>query len=37
MQNSKMLKGYIYSILNAVIYGLMPLMATHIYAAQHGL
>lgn len=32
MKNSIMLKGYFYSILSAVIYGLMPLMATHIYA-----
>ncbi len=31
MQN-KMMKGYILSILSAVIYGLMPLMATYIYA-----
>lgn len=30
MQN-KMVKGYIFSILSAVIYGLMPLMAKHIY------
>ena len=28
----KLLKGYIFAILSAVIYGLMPLMATHIYA-----
>lgn len=27
-----MLKGYIFAILSAVIYGLMPLMASHIYA-----
>lgn len=28
----KMLKGYLCAILSAVIYGLMPLMASHIYA-----
>lgn len=28
----KTLKGYLFSILSAVIYGLMPLMASHIYA-----
>ncbi len=28
----KMLKGYLFAILSAVIYGLMPLMASHIYA-----
>ncbi len=33
MRKAKMLKGYFYSILSAIIYGLMPLMATHIYAA----
>ncbi len=33
MKNSRMFKGYVYSILSAVIYGLMPLMATHIYAS----
>lgn len=27
-----MLKGYLFAILSAVIYGLMPLMASHIYA-----
>ena len=27
-----MIKGYIFAILSAVIYGCMPLMATHIYA-----
>ncbi len=32
MKSTKMLQGYVYSILSAVIYGLMPLMATHIYA-----
>lgn len=28
----KTLKGYLFTILSAVIYGLMPLMASHIYA-----
>jgi len=28
----KTLKGYLFAILSAVIYGLMPLMASHIYA-----
>ena len=28
----KLLKGYLFAILSAVIYGLMPLMASHIYA-----
>ena len=28
----KMLKGYLFAIASAVIYGLMPLMASHIYA-----
>ena len=28
----KLLKGYIFAILSAVIYGLMPLMASYIYA-----
>lgn len=32
MTKSQMLKGYFYSVLSAVIYGSMPLMATHIYA-----
>lgn len=32
MANSQMFKGYFFSILSAVIYGSMPLMATHIYA-----
>ena len=31
MQN-KMVKGYMLSILSAVIYGLMPLMAKYIYS-----
>lgn len=31
MTKSNLLKGYVYSILSAVIYGSMPLMATHIY------
>lgn len=30
--NSKVLKGYLFAIISAVIYGCMPLMATHIYA-----
>ncbi len=30
--NSKMIKGYIFAILSAVIYGCMPLMANFIYA-----
>ena len=29
---SKILKGYTFAIISAVIYGCMPLMATHIYA-----
>lgn len=33
MQKSTMFKGYVYSILSAVIYGCMPLMAKHIYAS----
>lgn len=32
MAVQKVFRGYVYSILSAVIYGLMPLMATHIYA-----
>ena len=32
MAEQKVFRGYVYSILSAVIYGLMPLMATHIYA-----
>ena len=32
MAAQKVFRGYVYSILSAVIYGLMPLMATHIYA-----
>ncbi len=32
MQNSKLIKGYFFAILSAVIYGSMPLMAKHIYA-----
>lgn len=28
----KLLRGYLFAILSAVIYGLMPLMASHIYA-----
>ncbi|MBQ4118838.1 MAG: DMT family transporter [Clostridia bacterium] len=32
MQKSTMFKGYLYSILSAVIYGCMPLMSKHIYA-----
>lgn len=30
--NSKIIKGYAFAILSALIYGLMPLMAKHIYA-----
>lgn len=30
--NSKTLKGYLFAIISAVIYGCMPLMATYIYA-----
>lgn len=30
--NNKIIKGYIFAILSAVIYGLMPLMAKYIYA-----
>ncbi len=30
--NNKIVKGYIFAILSAVIYGLMPLMAKYIYA-----
>lgn len=30
--NQKTIKGYIYAILSAIIYGCMPLMAKHIYA-----
>lgn len=30
--NAKILKGYLFAIVSAVIYGCMPLMATHIYA-----
>ncbi len=33
MQKSTLFKGYIYTILSAVIYGCMPLMATNIYAS----
>ena len=29
---SKLIKGYIFAVLSAVIYGFMPLMAKHIYA-----
>ena len=32
MAAQNVFRGYVYSILSAVIYGLMPLMATHIYA-----
>ena len=32
MNRSKLLKGYIFVILSAVLYGLMPLMTTHIKA-----
>ena len=32
MNKMKMLKGYLFAIASAVIYGCMPLMATHIYA-----
>ena len=32
MKASKMLKGYLFAIISAVIYGCMPLMAKHIYA-----
>lgn len=32
MQKNKLLKGYIFVILSAVLYGLMPLMTTHIKA-----
>ena len=32
MQKSTLLKGYLFTILSAVIYGCMPLMAKHIYA-----
>lgn len=32
MKSKKFVQGYAYSVLSAVIYGLMPLMATHIYA-----
>lgn len=32
MNKTKMLKGYLFAIASAVIYGCMPLMATHIYA-----
>lgn len=31
MRNKKLLKGYAAAVLSAVIYGLMPLMATYIY------
>lgn len=31
--NKSLIKGYIFVILSAVIYGTMPLMATHIYAS----
>lgn len=31
MQKALLFRGYLYSILSAVIYGSMPLMATHIY------
>jgi len=32
MRTNKLLKGYIFAILSAVIYGLMPFMAKYIYA-----
>ena len=32
MKASQMVKGYIFAIISAVIYGCMPLMAKHIYA-----
>jgi len=32
MKASRMLKGYLFAIISAVIYGCMPLMAKHIYA-----
>ena len=32
MNKSKMLTGYIYAVVSAVIYGCMPLMANYIYA-----
>ena len=32
MQNKKILRGYLFVILSAVIFGLMPLMAKFIYA-----
>ncbi len=32
MNRSKLLKGYIFVILSAVLYGLMPLITTHIKA-----
>lgn len=32
MNKSKMLTGYIYAVVSAVIYGCMPLMASYIYA-----
>ena len=32
MQKSKLIKGYIFAVASAVIYGCMPLMAKYIYA-----
>ena len=32
MKNSTILRGYVYIILSSVIYGCMPLMASHIYS-----
>ena len=32
MNSRKLIKGYIFVILSAVLYGLMPLMTTHIKA-----